>query len=75
MAETTEKITVREAVFFMKNFNCCIEEIVKNVDNVPFKNILLMGVCYPLRKLLNDWDEWYDMEKGISFLNKEIKTF
>ena len=75
MSESKEEMTVREAVFFMKNINHCIEEIVRVVDNNVFRNNLFMAVSYPLRNILKDWDEWYDMEKGIKILSKEKKTF
>lgn len=75
MAEADEKITVREAVFLMRNFSHCIEGIVKMVDDNTFKNNLFMGVSYPLRELLKGWDEWHDLEKGLNILNNEKKTF
>lgn len=69
-----EKKSVREAVFFMHNINDCIETIVKQVDNEAFRNSLFMHVSYPLRMLLNNWDEWHDLEKGYNTLLREKMT-
>jgi len=66
-----EKKSIREAVFFMHNINDCIETIVKQVKNNTFKNNLFMKVVYPLRRFLEEWDEWHDLEKGYNVLLKE----
>ena len=66
-----EMKTVREAVFFMRNINECIDEIARQVDNKSFKYSLSMLVSFPLKKVLNNFDEWHDMEVGMNALTGE----
>ena len=58
--------SLREAIFFMRSINNCIDEIVKQVDNKSFKSVLFMQVSYPLKNVLNSYDEWHDMERGMN---------
>lgn len=69
--DVEEKRTVRDAVFFMNNINDCIETIIKQVDNDLFRKALFEEVSYPLRSLLNSWDEWHDLEKGYNAILKQ----
>lgn len=58
---------------YLKGFNQCMEEIIKNCNNTLFSNSLFIHVVYPLRNIIKGWDEWFDTEmKQIDHKSKKV---